>query len=260
MEEIFIGLHKTASSPYFNSRTYDGIIDLADEIIELPNTTGGINSKNSYCFNYENVSAVFNSVDVFGNIFFVESNSAHHISYYLAKKAFDSYRQGVKKAVLNIDQHEDYGSCAAVGKMFCGNWGSVIRKEAADYFVEGKVCPGQSENTILSFQKWNGGSINHEIINQELAKPDKCVYVTVDMDVLKGTDNANLRTNWKNGGMTLEELKSTLNNDLNGVNVIAADITGFPLTEKCSRSACDSYIKDIEAVADILKGFIRDPV
>lgn len=217
MEEIFIGLHKTASSPYFNSRTYDGIIDLADEIIELPNTTGGINSKNSYCFNYENVSAVFNGVDVLGNIFFVESNSAHHISYYLAKKAFDSYRQGVKKAVLNIDQHEDYGSCAAVGKMFCGNWGSAIRKDAADYFVEGKVCPGQSENTILSFQKWNGG-------------------------------------------MTLEELKSTLNNDLNGVNVIAADITGFPLTEKCSRSACDSYIGDIEAVADILKGFIRDPV
>lgn len=259
MQEIFIGLHEAASSPYFNNRTYDGTIDLADKIIESPNTIDGNASTNSYYFNCEGVKAVFNDVDVLGNIFFVESNSAHHISYYLAKKAFDSCQQEMQKAVLNIDQHEDYGLCSAIDKMFCGNWGSAIRKEYADYFVEGKYCPSQSENAVVSFQKLNGNGISREIINQELAKPDKCVYVSVDMDVLKGVETYKYRTNWKNGGMTLKELESMLNNDLNGVNVIAADITGFPLNN-IGEDAAQKYQSDIEAVAQMLKSHIRAPM
>lgn len=276
MENIFIGLHG-ADSPYYNNLnnfTFDRTIDLSEKVNELPISLKDLNQiktnpppisfskSNSYYFDNDGIQEILDPIVTEGNLFFVESNSAHHISYFLAKNAFKNCPPNCKKAVLNFDQHLDYGiSYSPVENLFCGNWGGTLRNETADYFVEGKYC--QSENVVISFQEKNGQRIDADKINEEL-KAYEYVYVSVDMDVLLKVDKNFKRTNWPDGGMDIDTLKQYIDSRLNGVNVIAADITGFPfkteeweLRNKEKRKVFDTFTQNIIDVANALQRHIR---
>lgn len=272
MENIFIGLHG-ANSPYYNNLkdfAFDRTIDLSEKVNELPISLKDktnpppipFSKSNSYYFDNDGVREILDPIVTEGNLFFVESNSAHHISYFLAKNAFQDCPPNCKKAVLNFDQHLDYGiSYSPVENLFCGNWGGTLRNENADYFVEGKYCP--SENVVISFQEKNGQRIDADKINEEL-KAYEYVYVSVDMDVLLKVDKNFKRTNWPDGGMDIDTLKQYIDSHLNGVTVIAADITGFPfkteeweLRNKEKRKVFDTFTQNIIDVANTLQRHIR---
>lgn len=276
MENIFIGLHGT-DSPYYNNLnnvTFDRTIDLSETVNELPISLKDLNQikdnppqipfskSNSYYLDIDGVQGILDPVVTEGNLFFVESNSAHHISYFLAKNAFQNCPPNCKKAVLNFDQHYDYGlSHSPVENLFCGNWGGTLRNENVDYFVEGKSC--QSENAVISFQEMNGQSIDASQIN-EVLKAYEYVYVSVDMDVLLKISQNFKRTNWPDGGMDIDTLKQYIDSRLNGVTVIAADITGFPfkteewqLRNESTQKVFDTYAQNIIDVANALQRHIR---
>lgn len=277
MENIFIGLHGADSSPYYNNLnnfTFNRTIDLSEKVTKLPRSLKDLNQiknnppqipfshLNSYYFDNDGVQEILDPVITSENMFFVESNSAHHISYFLAKNAFKNCPPNCKKAVLNFDQHQDYDVInPQTSGLFCGSWGRMLRYENIDYFVEGKYC--QSENVVISFQEMNGQYIDPDEIN-EVLKAYEYVYVSVDMDVLLKISQNFKRTNWPDGGMEIDTLKQYIDSRLNGVNVIAADITGFPfkieeweLRNNEKRKVFDTLTQNIIDVANALQRHIH---
>ena len=192
-------------------------------------------------------------------LFFIESNSAHHVSYFLAKNYLTD---GADTSItINFDQHSDTGSNTSKD-FFCSTWGGDRLKEdnVSQYLV---VCAQNRSNYAVSSK------------NDFLTKLKNYskIYVTVDMDVLtKGYKDPNIkRTNWGHGNLTIDQLKELLN-ALPDNKIVAADITGFPpyvpesnekkfkrgITLKNDVSGTNSedqlnaFAKDIETVADIL--------
>lgn len=107
MENIFIGLHG-ANSPYYNNLkdfAFDRTIDLSEKVNELPISLKDktnpppipFSKSNSYYFDNDGVREILDPVSAAGNLFFVESNSAHHISYFLAKTRFKTVLPTAKK-------------------------------------------------------------------------------------------------------------------------------------------------------------------
>lgn len=190
------------------------------------------------------------------SLFFVESNSAHHMSYFLAKEAAGRLGEGEKLLVLNFDQHEDHGFLART--FFCGNWGShVLQKAGCDYTAVG------ASGRITSFKAGVTGCRKYgldqlsECLEQRHKDCTK-IYVTVDMDVLRN-DMVLKRTNWNSGDISFNVLKALLMS-LPAEKITVADITGFPpVTPNYPKSDLPNYapyIADIKNTADILCGLM----
>lgn len=190
------------------------------------------------------------------SLFFTESNSAHHMTYFLAGERAEQLGEGEKLLIINFDQHEDHGFSART--FFCGNWGGHIGRRAnCDYVVVG------ASNKITSFKAGTSGCRKYgldqlaECLEQRHRDCSR-IYITVDMDVLKN-DIALKRTNWNSGTMSFDVLRALLNS-LSGENITAADITGFPpVTPNYPQSElyCFApYIEDIKNTAEILCGLM----
>lgn len=194
------------------------------------------------------------------SLFFVESNSAHHMTYFLAGEAARRLGEGEKLLVINFDQHEDFGS--AQGRFFCGSWGSyLMEKIHCDY-----VVVGATEEEITSYKYGEKGCRKYnleqmkECLEQRHGDCTK-IYVTVDMDVLENDkdvfeNNKELkRTNWGSGNMPYNNLEMLLDK-LPAEKITAADITGFPpVGMNCPRSKLSAYapyIADIRNTAGVL--------
>lgn len=186
------------------------------------------------------------------SLFFVESNSAHHMTYFLAGEAARRLGEGEKLLVINFDQHEDFGS--AQGRFFCGSWGSyLMEKIHCDYVVVG------ASNKITSYKYGEKGCRKYnleqmkECLEQRHGDCTK-IYVTVDMDVLEN-DIAFKRTNWNPGTMPFDILNGLLIS-LPAEKITAADITGFPPIKRewleDNPEVYNSYIADIRNTAGIL--------
>lgn len=280
-EKIFISLHTLDDPEYYHPDTFMNEF-LPKNILYLGAsvTEGNPPYGDSYKIPDEGaVQNVFNGVDPLSKLFFVESNSAHHITKFIVKRTYERLLSQEKISsekkilVVNFDQHTDFEGKDA--NLFCGNWGSHLRHElpAADYMVI-----GLSKYRTVTLWENNGTEPNGRNINESKESLtsiyDKyaSIYVTVDMDVLempKDADGrrpspfANLdtknatRTNWSNGFMPLDELTGLLEN-LPECKIAAADITGFPpLKSKTTlqmqnTDILDSHITDISAVAEIL--------
>lgn len=187
------------------------------------------------------------------SLFFTESNSAHHMTYFLAGERAEQLGEGEKLLVINFDQHEDHGFSART--FFCGNWGShIMRRANCDYVVVG------ASNRITSFKAGMPGCQKYGLNQlaeclEQRHKDCSRIYVTVDMDVLKN-DMALKRTNRNSGVMSFDVLRALLNS-LPGEKITAADITGFPPVTpnypKNNKMYCFApYILDIKHTAEIL--------
>lgn len=191
------------------------------------------------------------------SLFFVESNSAHHMTYFLAREAARRLGKGEKILVINFDQHEDFESHS--GRFFCGSWGSyLMEKIHCDYVVVGATKEG------IAFYKCDENGDKKDRKTYKLNQMKDCleplykdytkIYVTVDMDVLKNNENLK-RTNWGPGKMPFDTLTELLNS-LPAEKIVAADITGFPPVKRewleNNPDVYNSFIEDIRNTAGIL--------
>ncbi len=255
----FICLHSCSKiiSPYYNTAEFDSRLCLADCF-----TGGNPPYGDSYTtVDRDEISRRIAAAGVLGKLFLVESNSAHNITYFLAKRAYEQLNFGneeKKFLILNFDQHEDY---EGVGNdILCSNWGAnICGLLHCDYLIAGR----KTYNDALLIQYIEG--------KKPIRKPNKIsslndiikgydkIYVTVDMDVLSGADRDIQRTNWQHGDIKAADLIEWLNGLPCG-KIAAADITGFPPKLKkdgkpvpdAKISVLDGYINDIAAVADAL--------
>lgn len=263
---IFLGLHDCCNrmySPYYNNLQFDFETCLSSYVNKCPTSIKNsvpistLQKKlDSYELNTEVTTKLQNMTEgVLGNLFYVESNSAHQLSYFLACQAYEEIREvssTINMAVINFDQHGDYGSASE--NLGCHNWGYKLSHDTIiDYYVTGN--PKGSKATSACAAYCNNEEIDFLNVNDYLRNYDY-IYVTVDMDVINGVENC-YRTNWPNGGIDKDIFCIYIATCLEEVNVIAADITGFPLKDVFSVKTAKDYCNDIESVANILRGFIK---
>lgn len=208
-------------------------------------------------------------------LFFTESNSAHHMTYFYVKEAAKHIAPEEKLLVVNFDQHEDSGSENSY--FYCGSWGgaNICKAAGCDYLVVGpKYIDTSRFNSLaeyMEYKRQNAGqpkpaytaklftrdgamiSCAPEALGEIYGRYDK-IYVTVDMDVLTCAEDLR-RTNWKSGNLALLQIRKHLA-EIPADKLIAADITGFPPVDSYKlenyRELIDSYIEDIRSAAEIL--------
>lgn len=259
----FICLHSCNSdlSPYYNPLEFTERLCLADCF-----NGGRPPASDTYLItNQAEIERRFGKIDTCKKLFFTESNSAHHISYFIAKRVFDQLcvcETSAKYLVINFDQHQDNGTMK--GDFFCGSWGSrVTGLLHADYFIIGEKTRVDShlfhsDPSVKALNYTSSNRSEFEKIITKINEYDK-IYVTVDMDVLTDKDDKIQRTNWKHGNIKTDVLLGMLER-LPAEKIVAADITGFPPKHMLSgesvpmskKGELDSYILDIEAIAQAL--------
>ena len=208
-------------------------------------------------------------------LFFTESNSAHHMTYFYVKEAAKRVAPEEKLLVVNFDQHEDTGSPNAY--FYCGSWGGANSCSAArcDYLIVGQTyaertnfsnpaeyleykrqTAGQPKPAYMAKLFSRDGSVKRcaaENLSEVYARYNK-IYVTVDMDVLTCGEDLK-RTNWGSGNLVTDALRAHLA-EIPDNKLIAADITGFPPVDSYKlenyRELIDSYIDDIRDVSAVL--------
>lgn len=255
----FICLHSCSKilSPYYNTAEFADRLCLADCF-----TGGNPPYGDSYIAADRNeVSRRIAAAGVLGKLFLVESNSAHNITYFLAKRAFEQLNSGNEKKkflIVNFDQHEDYEN--AGNELLCSNWGANICRDLdCGCLIIGRV---PKKDALLIKYNVNAKperlSYGLDKINSVIGNYDK-IYVTVDMDVLSGAERDIQRTNWQHGDIKAADLIQCLDG-LPRDKIAAADITGFPPKMKkdgkpvptVKAAVMDGYINDIISVADAL--------
>lgn len=257
----FICLHSCTDSPYYNPLEFSERLCLADCF-----SGGYATSTDSYSVtNLTELERRFGEINACKKLFFTESNSAHHMTYFTARRVFEQLRESKtteKYLVVNFDQHQDYSVRNSKTIFFCGSWGGWVTTELkADYFIIGE---GGTDKDSHLYRANSGKTVfksNSELdkIMAEINKYDK-IYVTVDMDVLI-SDSQIRRTNWKSGKLQTDVLLSMLSR-LPRTKIVAADITGFPPRFMISgepvpdTNRLNGYIADIESVAQTLLDFM----
>lgn len=241
--------------------------DFCDKIISLQkNCTGGSASlPHSYNFLSESeIMMRLDQIDSLHSLVITESNCAHHLSYFLIRKAYKALLESkraddrAKILVVNFDQHEDFGKYTDV--FYCGNWGSRIFEEKGFDFMSVGCC--ENERVYARIQRHNDSAADFKLDYFEdflniYAYYDK-IYVSVDMDVLTGSYKC-LRTNRTNGELTANHLR-TLLRQIPTHKVFAADISGLPpirektVNKRANIDDIESYVFDVKTAANILLG------
>lgn len=252
----FLGLHGPGEELYYHPLEFRDRVDLSGYF-----HGGNPPYSDSYLAEpgqWEEILGRLAVVGVLGKLFFNESNSAHNLSYFLARAAYEQLGGAPKFLILNFDQHEDY---EGVGKgLLCSNWGVYIcRQLRCDYLIVGR----RTKKDALLIPYADGAKPKRiaKVLNrlsdlQGLVAGYEKIYLTVDMDVMKGTSQNVKRTNWQHGDIPADTLLEWLGT-LPPEKVIAGDITGFPPMAKqngrpFSREELeiwDTYIGDLEKVA-----------
>lgn len=200
-------------------------------------------------------------------LFFTESNSAHHLTYFYVKEAA-KHLNPEELLVVNFDQHLDTG--AENNPLYCGSWGGryICNAVGCDYLVVG---PKNSKDVLKRFDpKFVRPTYDAALYSNRnkdrilyypkeelprICEPYNKIYVTVDMDIL--TNSApHKRTNWGPG--YFDKCDSLLNflRLLPAEKITAADITGFPPVDtnqdEKTLKELDPYIADIQKTAEAL--------
>lgn len=250
----FLKLHDQVGKfppQYYNTNEFDRTISLVDCVTE-----GCSERSDTYKFSSDDeIRSRIGAIDPADKeLFFVESNSAHHLSAFLAQSAIDNMPKDDDgktpgALVVNFDQHDDHGTPGS--KLFCGNWSGHV---SCDYLVI-----GLKNKTEAHFYKYGESKYTVYTLEQykDLFEDYEQIYVTVDMDVL--TNGASKRTNWGAGDMTKEKLIELLS-DLPGDKLVAADITGFPPNKNGDADELASYINDITDTAKALCNIMGRPL
>lgn len=187
----------------------------------------------------------------------VDHNSAHHMTYILANKAFRGNQDMAgRRVVINFDNHKDYETFnPAADSLCCQNWGQALRPRPEDnalhrdysvgrYIVLGL---GSANANVVS---WGLDGIRHQDkvdLTQEVAMADALrkslqlgeplenyfFHVTVDRDFMKGSF-----TPYGDGPHYPQEGRNMVLQCLHylkqrGAKLVGFDITGLP----CGASA-----------------------
>lgn len=241
--------------------------DFCDAAISLHRLCAGGSASLPHTYNFLNESEIMlllDPIDSLHTVVINESTCAHHLSYFLIRKAYRALietKQADERSrilVINFDQHEDFGNCGDV--FFCGNWGSrIFEEKGVDFLSVGIV---EDDRVFARIRRHNHVpediSLDHpEELHKIYAQYDK-IYVSVDMDVLTGSYRC-LRTNRTNGELTANRLRVLLR-QIPTYKVFAADITGLPpiggktVNRRASSDDVETYLFDVRTTANILLG------
>ena len=241
--------------------------DFIDKAISLHKQCTGGSASRPHTYNFLNEKEIvlkLDPIDSLHNVVLIESNCAHHLSYFLIGKAYQALLES-KRAddrsrvlVINFDQHEDFGNHTDV--FFCGNWGSRIFEEKGFDFMSVGCCEG--EHVYARIYRHAAAVEDFRLDHFEdflkiYAKYEK-IYVSVDMDVLTGSYKCR-RTNRTNGELTANHLR-TLLRQIPTHKLFGADIAGMPpiggktVNRRANGDDIDAYLFDVRAAANILLG------
>lgn len=133
--------------------------------------------------------------DLNGFVFAViDHNSAHHMSYVLARRAFTG-NNAKKKIIVNFDRHQDYGSQS--NDIACDTWAYFTRngntKCADSYVVIGTYKPtgDNASKYSCTTDSGSGGAtwldnadalVSQLGITKQTQPTDIALYVTIDRD------------------------------------------------------------------------------
>lgn len=255
----FICLHSCNNTlaPYYNTMEFANRLCLADCF-----RNGNPPFRDSYiAVNRNEIARRLLANGVLGKLFFVESNCAHNISYFLSKCACEQLRltNDQKFLIVNFDQHEDYEGVG--NEILCSNWGAnICQTLKCDYLIVGRKT--KKDAFMIKYVEGRDSQRKPSCKVSEIASIisayDK-IYVTVDMDVLSGTDTNVQRTNWPHGDIKINDLCEWLSK-IPSDKIASADITGFPPKQmktgtpvpNSKMGVLDSYIQDIETVAQAI--------
>lgn len=151
---------------------------------------------NCYCCEEasESVRTALGDVPV-DALHWIDTGDYHYTSLFFLERIKTPY------TLILIDHHpDDQDSAFGDGILSCGNWVSRARKlpnQVEDYFIDRFPSP-------LTFKHGKA-------------------YLSIDKDVLS---RSFARTNWDQGTMSLEELKSVLKSVADSYDIIGADVCG----------------------------------
>lgn len=239
--------------------------DFSDATVSLQKLCTGGSASFPHSYNFLNESEIMvalDRVDSLHNVVINESSCAHHLSYFLVRKAYRALvesKQADERSrilVINFDQHEDFGNYTDV--FFCGNWGSRIFEDTGVDFMSVGII--ENDRVLARLRRHNhiaeDISLDHpEELHKVYAQYDK-IYISVDMDVLTGSYRC-LRTNRTNGELTANRLRALLR-QIPTHKVFAADITGLPpvgektVNRRASIDDVETYLFDVRTAANIL--------
>lgn len=241
--------------------------DFSDAVVSLEKLCTGGSASLPYSYNILNENEIMvklDPIDSLHNVVINQSSCAHHLSYFLIRKAYRALvesKQADERSrilVINFDQHEDFGNYTDV--FFCGNWGSRIFEDTGVDFMSVGII--ENDRVFARLRRHNHVaediSLDHpEELHKIYAQYDK-IYVSVDMDVLTGSYRC-LRTNRTNGELTANRLRALLR-QIPTHKVFAADITGLPpigektVNRRSSVDDIEAYLFDVRTSANILLG------
>ena len=168
-----------------------------------------------------------NRFDISG-IHFIDSGDYHYMTKFITDRIKEPF------SLVMIDHHTDMQKPIVKGLTSCGNWAWCVLEENP-HLVQ-LVLIGQEQRFIDELDLSNSRNrekvltISEKEISDEHAKDkfmkikrDAPVYLSIDKDVLSGKEAI---TNWDQGNMSVDCLKSLIRFFLVRWNVIGVDLCG----------------------------------
>jgi hypothetical protein len=133
----------------------------------------------------------------------LDSGDYHYLSHLLALKETEPFH------LVLLDNHPDNQDAAFEGVLSCGSWVKEMQEQNALLQDVLTIGPPGCENEIP--QEWLD------------KRRGERVYVSLDKDIM---DKAYARTDWTQGGHTLEDVKKELGRLAQSMEIVAVDICG----------------------------------
>ena len=157
-------------------------------------------------------------------IHFLDNGNYHYVTRFFLERVVSPF------SLLVFDNHTDDQEPAFEGVRSCGSWIRDAKEEMGDRLKNVLLVRGTDR------------------ISGELSE-DIPVYISIDLDVLSEEE---LKVNWDQGSMHLEELEGLLKQLTRGKKILGIDICGGCLPEETK------YLEDNTRVFQSLYEFIED--
>ena len=183
------------------------------------------------------------------------SGHYHHYTYGLCHELADKRSQ--RYTYIHIDQHTDFGSTvphAFSNLLSCGNFVTQILEDtnAKPSVHIGQELPylvrpfsyDKKISELRFITKLDGKQKKFKRINNLFSWMRPEVYVTVDLDVLRG----HVRTDYESGYLTLKQLLKTLTQIKQRRKIIGLDICGLTEDEEIDERSIQTHRDIINCV------------
>jgi hypothetical protein len=193
----------------------------------------------------------------------IQTNLAHQMSHYLSEFALRKTDGSRNMTILNFDQHID---CSASKTIGCENWGYFSACLGRVYIsLLNKIGPDLEFNAFptSNMQEKFHGRIDQSQYEQSIGQlypllDNKALYVTIDIDVLKGDG----RTTFTEGNVEFDTFCHILSVLLDRYkkDIIGIDIIGLPPKPSMFvHEKLKEYIRDINYLMALISQAIDRP-